>query len=95
MRRRLPEYVPGKREVPMSTTRDRLQAELTRIDGLIPKWLHEHGPGPEFWNVIAGETDAITEQATAEETEWANRELDAVLRKHGVAVPTDEPPVDG
>lgn len=79
----------------MSATRDQLTAELKRLDGLIPGWLADYGQGAEFWNVVAGETDTLTESASGADAEWANAEFDNLLRKHKVAVPGDEAPVDG
>lgn len=75
--------------------RNELAVRLAALDAAIPKLVAAHPDPDEFWNAFAGEADFATEAASAADYDWVNLEVDKLLRKHGVDVPTDEPPVDG
>lgn len=78
-----------------SSSRAQLRLNLDALDAKIPSLLDAHPDPDEFWAAFAGESDFATESARSEDYDWVNTEIDDLLRKHGVAIPTDEPPVDG
>lgn len=79
----------------MAFTREQLAERLRALDAALPRLCAEYPDPDEFWNAFASEADFATECAGEEDYDWVNAQVDALLRKHGVEVPTDESPTDG
>ena len=73
----------------MPMTRTQLEERLKRLDVTVGELQ------AAFWSAFAAETDFATEEAGADDVAWVNDQIDDILRKHNIAVPEDEAPVDG
>ncbi|MET3654106.1 hypothetical protein [Dyella japonica] len=84
----------------MAKTREQLQQLLAALDRAIPdlvKDTREDEPDPsgevsgDFWAAFAGESDVILDDASAEDYEWVNQQIDALLAKHNIPLPPQSP----
>jgi hypothetical protein len=84
----------------MAKTREQLQQLLAALDRAIPdlvKDTQEDEPDPsgdvsgDFWAAFAGESDVILDDASAEDYEWVNQQIDALLAKHNIPLPPQSP----
>jgi len=65
-------------------SRQQVQEKLSSLDKLTPALLNEYGLSTEFFAKFDGLANDISNDVGPNDFEWANGELDAILRKHGV-----------
>jgi hypothetical protein len=75
-------------------TKQELEARLAALDHQMDSLIAEHPDDGDFWCAFAGIADDIGDAATADQYDWAQEKIDAILMKHGKAVPRDLPPSD-
>ena len=75
----------------MATTEE-LEAKLASLDLQMDQLIVDHPDDGDFICAFAGLADGIADAATSDQYDWVHRQLDAILEKHGKAVPKDLPP---
>lgn len=69
----------------MDPTRDQLEAELAKLDALIPQLKSDYADEADFWPAFACLADAIGERVTEEHCNWWTEQLDQLMARHGLA----------
>jgi len=77
----------------MATTQE-LESKLALLDQQMDQLIKDHPDDGDFWCAFAGLADEIGDEANPDQYDWAQERIDAILRKHGKAVPGDLPPSD-
>jgi hypothetical protein len=75
-------------------TQAELQAKLAALDKQMDQLMAEHPDDGDFWCAFTAAAEDIADAATAAQDDWVHKQIDAILTKHGKAVPGDLPPSD-
>lgn len=84
----------------MAKTREQLQQLLAALDKAIPdlfKETQDEEVDPsgqvsgDFWAAFAGESDVILDDASADDYQWVNEQIDQLLAKHKISLPPQTP----
>jgi len=75
-------------------TMQELEAKLALLDQQMDQLIKDHPDDGDFWCAFAGIADDIGDAADAEQYDVVQAQIDAILKKHGMAVPGDLPPSD-
>lgn len=70
----------------MTHTRIQLEQELSALEQLAARLLAEHEDPAEFWPAFAGPADAFIANGAPADWEWADQQLEDMLRRHGAPV---------
>lgn len=70
----------------MTRTRIQLETELAALEQLAARLLAEHEDPAEFWDTFAGPADAFIANSAPANCEWADQQLEDMLRRHGAPV---------
>lgn len=68
----------------MDPTRAQLEAELAKLDALIPELKADYPEDADFWPAFACLADAIAERVGAEDCRWWGEQLDQLMGRHGL-----------
>lgn len=69
----------------MDPTRAQLEAELAKLDALIPELKADYPDEADFWAAFASLADAIGEGIGQEHCAWWSDQLDQLMARHGLA----------
>jgi hypothetical protein len=75
-------------------TREEIQSKLDALDRKMEGMKAENPNGGDFWPAFAGEADEITDGASAEDYDWALKQIDIILVNHKRAPSDDVAPSD-
>jgi hypothetical protein len=75
-------------------TREEIQSKLDALDRKMEAMKAENPNGEDFWPAFAGEADEITDGASADDYDWALKQIDGILVKHKRAPSDDVAPSD-
>lgn len=70
----------------MTHTRIQLEQELAALEQLAARLLAEHEDPAEFWPAFAGPADAFIANGGPADWDWADEQLEDMLRRHGAPV---------
>lgn len=68
----------------MDPTRDQLQAELAKLDALIPELKADYPEEADFWAAFACLADAIGERVGESRCQWWSEQLDRLMSRHHI-----------
>lgn len=66
----------------MDLTRAQLEAELAKLDALIPELKADYPDEADFWPAFACVADAISERVTEGHCQWWSEQLDRLMARH-------------
>jgi hypothetical protein len=66
----------------MERTRAQLEAELAKLDAMIPELKADYPEEADFWPAFACLADAIGGRVTEEHCDWWSAELDRLMARH-------------
>ena len=68
----------------MARDREQLQVDLNRLLLAVPRYLRAMPDPADYWPAIAGQADDILDAAGAEDHDWANDQIWAILKRYNL-----------